>query len=364
MTDRRLLSPLPFRNGARARNRVWLAPMTNSQSHEDGSLSDEELQWLALRAEGGFGVIETCAAHVALDGKGWTGELGVFDDALIPGLTRVAAAMRERGAMSLAQIFHGGARAPSELTGTRPWSASEPPEPHGVDAARAATLEDIARVIAEFRDGAVRAHQAGFDGVELHGAHGYLLCQFLSRVENRRDDHYGGSLEARARLMREVTRAVREAVPSSFLVGVRLSPEDFSHAKGLDLDESLTLAKWLCDDGIDFLHISLWKAFNNTRKRPDEHPVALFRAACPAEVQLVVAGSIWTPAEAESLLAKGADAIALGRAAIANPDWPARAADPAWEPRRPPLSLEELRARGLSDVFAGYMRYWKGFVAD
>jgi 2,4-dienoyl-CoA reductase-like NADH-dependent reductase (Old Yellow Enzyme family) len=357
-----LFAPFAFRNGVRAPNRVALAPMTNMQSHDDGTLSDDDLAWLIRRVEGGFGVIETCAAHVAKDGQGWTGELGIFDDAHLPGLTRLAGALRERGVTSIVQIFHGGARADAKLTGERPWSAVElPGDPN---APRAATVGDIERVIAQFRDAAVRAHEAGFDGVELHGAHGYLLCQFLSAL-NTRSDGWGGDLAGRARLLREVTRAVRAAVPASFVLGVRISPEDWGNAKGLDLDENLQLARWLCEDGIDFLHISLWTAQNNTKKRPDEHPVALFREACPREVPIFVAGKVWTRAEAEELLGKGADVIALGRSAIANPEWPKlAAADAGWEPRRPPLTVKELVERGLSERFAGYMRIWKGFVAD
>ncbi len=360
---RDLLAPFAFRNGVRAKNRVALAPMTNGQSHDDGSLGDDELGWLRRRVEGGFGVIETCAAHVAKDGQGWEGELGIHDDALIPGLTRLASALHAPpGAVALAQIFHGGARADAKLTGARPWTASEiPGDPSDP---REATTAEVEQVVARFRDAAVRAHRAGFDGIELHGAHGYLLCQFLSR-QNLRTDGWGGeAFASRARLLREVTRAVRAAVPASFVVGVRISPEDWGNAKGLDLDESLTLAGWLADDGIDFLHLSLWTAANNTKKRPAEHPLTLFRRACPAGLPLFVAGKVWTRAEADALLELGADVVSLGRAAIANPDWPRRAADPSWEPKRPPLTPDELRERGLNDRFVEYMRIWKGFVAD
>lgn len=181
---------------------------------------------------------------------------------------------------------------------------------------------------------------------------------------NLRTDGWGGKLEGRARLIREVTRAVSAAVPRRFLVGVRLSPEDFGNAKGLDLDESIEVARWLCDDGADFIHLSLWDASRNTAKRPAEHALPLFRAAIPKEIPIVAAGKVWTPAEGEALLAKGASAVAIGRAAIVNPDWPQRIAEPGWEPRRPPLTIAELRARGLSEGFANYMRAWKGFVAD
>lgn len=360
MSQKNLFDALSFRNGVKARNRIFLAPMTNMQSHDDGTLSDDELHWLKVRAEGGFGVISTCASHVTTDGQGWKGELGIFDDKHLPGLTRLASALREAGSTSLVQIFHGGARADAKLTGTLPITASDEGEPL---TARAATADDIERILNAFRDAAIRAHRAGFDGVELHGAHGYLLGQFLSATGNRRTDEWGGSLENRARFMREATRRVRAAVPASFVVGMRISPEDFGQTKGVDLDENLELAKWLCDDGIDFLHISMWDSFANTKKRPEEHALPLFRAACSADVPIVVAGSIWTKDQADSLLAKGADSVALGRSAIANPNWPHQIADASWVPRRPPMTPEELKERGLSDTFVNYMRRFK-FVAD
>ena len=360
MSQKNLLEPFSFRNGVKARNRIFLAPMTNLQSHDDGTLSEDELHWLEVRAKGGFGVIATCASHVTTDGQGWKGELGIFDDKHLPGLTRLATTLREAGSTNMVQIFHGGARADGKLIGTMPLSASSEGEP---PTAREASADDIERILNAFRDATVRAHKAGFEGVELHGAHGYLLGQFLSATGNRRTDEWGGSLENRARFMRECVQRARAAVPASFVVGIRISPEDFGQTKGVDLDENLQLAKWLCDDGIDFLHISMWDSFANTKKRPEEHAIPLFRAACGADVPIVVAGSIWTKEQADGLLAKGADGVALGRSAIANPDWPQRIADSSFVPRKPPMTPSELRERGLSDSFVNYMRRFK-FVAD
>lgn len=363
MTD--LFSPLRFRNGVTAKNRTWLAPMTNLQSHPDGTLSDAELAWLSLRARGGFGVVETCAAHVSPDGQGWDGEMGIFSDALLPGLTRLSTELRGEGALSIVQLFHGGVRSPSRLTGKQPWSASTwSEESPGFEEPRPATDADISGAIEAFAVAASRAHRAGFDGIELHGAHGYLLCQFLSATMNRRVDRWGGpSLENRARLVREVTRAVRAAVPASFVVGVRLSPEDFGNARGLDLDESVQVAKWLVEDGIDFLHLSLWDYTKNTHKRPSEHAVPIFRAAIASDVPIVAAGKVWTRADARALLDKGCDSIGIARSAIINPDWPLRVADPTWQPKLPPITPEELAARAVSPVFARYLERWKGFVA-
>ena len=363
MSTTSLLTPLRFPNGVTAKNRAWLAPMTNLQSHDDGSLSDDELHWLTLRARGGFAVVETCAAHVAEDGQAWRGELGVFADRLLPGLARLAGTLADCGALGIVQLFHGGLRADPQLTGGTTWSASATEE-SGLSVPRPATEVDIRGVIGRFRDAAVRANAAGFAGVELHGAHGYLLGQFLSATQNRRTDEWGGSWENRARLLRATLRAVRSAVPGSFLVGVRLSPEDRGQAQGLDIDDNVVLSRWLVDDGADFIHLSLWDGANKSTKHPDVHPLSLFRKAVEDRVVLVAAGNVWTRADAEALLRQGADAIALGRAAIANPDWPLRIADATWEPRRPPLTRAELRERGLSEGFAGYMRRWKDFVAD
>lgn len=358
-----LLAPLAFPNGAVAPNRVWLAPMTNQQSHADGQLSDDELRWLVARAEGGFGVIESCATHVSLDGQGWEGEWGVFADRHVEGWRRAADAMHAHGAHLYAQLFHGGERAVRKGDAV-PWSATALHEPGHEKHVRAGTVDDIERVIDAFVDGARRCVDAGLDGVELHGAHGYLLCQFLRADRNTRDDAWGGSLENRARLIRTVMQRVRAAVPKHFVVGVRLSPENGAFLKGLDLDESVQTAQWLCDDGADFIHISLWDAHKNTQKRPDQHPVRVFREALPANVPLVTAGMLWTAADGERQLELGADAIALGRAAICNPDWPRRVALQRGEPARPPLTAEELRDRALSETFVEYMRRWPGFVAE
>lgn len=358
-----LLEPFKFRNGVLARNRTWLAPMTNQQSADDGTVSDVELRWLEMRAKGGFAVVETCAAHVSTDGQGFPGAIGVYDDRLLPGLKRLASAIDRHSALGIVQLFHGGMRSPSSLTGQQPWSATACAVPGG-ETARGASAADITRAIDQFRDAAVRAQTAGFTGIELHAAHGYLLCQFLSATINTRTDLWGGLLEGRARFLRQTVRTIRAAVPRNFLVGARLSPEDFGNAQGLDLDESLEVARWLCEDGVDFIHLSLWNARSNTRKRPQEHPIPLFRRVVRSDVPVIVAGGVWSRDDAEALLDKGATAVAIGRAAILNPDWPARAAESGWEPRRPPMTAAELGQRGVSKRFAGYLRSWKGFVAD
>ena len=359
-----LYEPLTFRSGAVMPNRIALAPMTNGQSLPDGRLGDDELAWLARCADGGFGLVETCAAYVGLDGKAWDGELGVDRDEDLPGLTRLAARLKRRGALAMVQLFHGGVRATRRLSGEQVWSASTWHEDAATfEVPRPATADDIARAIDQFAAAAERCQRAGFDGIELHGAHGYLLSQFLSSTMNPRSDGWGGDLVGRARLVREVTRAVRARVGSRFTVGVRLSLEDRGYARGLDLDDNLQVARWLADDGVDFVHASLWDAAAMTKKYGDRHPVPLLRAALPRDVAVIAAGGLWTAADAIALLERGADAIALGRAAICNPDWPIAARAPGWEPKRPPMTRTELRDRSVSPVFIEYLTRWKNFVA-
>jgi 2,4-dienoyl-CoA reductase-like NADH-dependent reductase (Old Yellow Enzyme family) len=348
----RFLEPFTFRRtGHTARNRVVLAAMTNPQSNADGTLGEDEHRWLMARARGGFGVVSTCAAHVALDGQGWPGELGVFGDAHVPGLRRLATDLRAEGALSLAQIFHGGVKAPSALTGQQPWSASvyESTAP-GFERPRAATEADIERVIGQFADAARRCAEAGFDGVELHGAHGYLFGQFLGRISNTRDDRWGGSLENRARLLLETVDAVRAKVPAGFLVGVRLSP-GWPADQGSVVEDCVEVARWLAERQVDFLHLSNLGKFEGAPGFARQ-----FRGAVGPDLPLMVCGSIYTPAEAEAVMEQGADFVALARAGIANPRWPIDAAAPGFEPTRLPLAPAELRERAVSDRFIAYLR--------
>ena len=360
MTDP-LLEPLVFRNGRVAPNRCWLAPMTNKSSHPDGHLSEDELRFLTARAEGSFGVVETCATHVSIEGQGWENEFGIFDDVLTPDWRRLAAAVQEHDVLLLAQLFHGGARALRGEDRPLPWSASASDEEDAP--VRRGSEADILAVIEAFAEAARRAESAGADGVELHGAHGYLLCQFLSTTLNRRDDRWGGALEGRARLLRETMRATRAAVSDRFIVGVRLSPESFGGLTGLDLDESIQVARGMCEDGADFIHLSLWDASRDSTKRPGVHTARAFRDALPEEVPIITAGKVWTREDALAQLEHGASAVAVGRAAIADARWPERVAA-GREPRRPPLTPRELAAQGLGPAFIDYMRKWDGFVTD
>ena len=250
-------SSFQFRSGATQKNRVVLAPMTNSQSHEDGTLSAAELHWLELRAQGGFGMIISAASHVQPDAKAWVGQMGCFADAHIEGLQKLAAIGKKNNALTILQVFHGGVRCPRNLTGVQPTAPSAVTlDFPGFETPRALEEAEIEKIIANFVAAGKRAHAAGLSGIEVHGANGYLFTQFLSAVNNKRTDRWGGSLENRARFLIQTVTELKKALPKDFIVGVRLLPEDTPAAKGFDVDETKQVIEWLVKLEVDYVHIS------------------------------------------------------------------------------------------------------------
>ncbi len=355
-----LFQPLTFRHGPAMKNRFMLAPLTNTQSYPDGRLSDEEFHWLTLRAKGGFGLVMTCASHVQRVGQGFPGQLGIFGDEHLEGLSRLASALKAEGAVAAVQLHHAGNRSPAELVG-QPVCPSDDPK----TGARGLSLAEVEQLREDFIAAAVRAERAGFDGVEIHGAHGYILTQFLSSEINRREDHYGGSLENRARLIFEIIDGVRARCRPDFLLGLRLSPERF----GLQLAEVREVAQQVLRDGrIDFLDMSLW----DFAKEPNETEfqgrtlMSYFTELDRGGVRLGVAGKIMTPAQAAEVIAAGADYVLLGRAAILHHDFPEQTRrDAAFGPASLPADPGRLAAEGVSPTFLDYLRRsFPGFVAE
>lgn len=339
-------APLALPRGPALKNRFMLAPLTNMQSHADGTLSDEEMHWLVKRAEGGFGLTMTAAAHVLPAGQGFKGQLGAFGDEHLPGLTRLAEAIRTHGSVSSVQLHHAGWRSPKDLTGQQPMGPFEDAQ----TGARAMTTAEVEAAIEAFIAAAVRAEKAGFDGVELHGAHSYLICQFLD-VGNQRVDGWGGTFANRRRFLDTIIDGVRDATRPQFQLGVRLSPE----RHGIATREALELAEDLMNSGrIDYLDMSLWSCF----KQPVEAEFAAkpliewFTALPRGKVPLGVAGKIMGGEDVRRCLDAGADFVLIGRGAILHHDFPQRIAsesDFISAPR--PVSRDHLRGEGLSEKF-------------
>ena len=355
-----VFDPVTFMHGPAMPNRFMLAPLTNQQSHDDGTLSDAERNWLTLRSHGGFGQTMTAAAHVQEIGRAFPGQLGICRDDQIPALAAMADEIRSTGSLAIVQLHHGGNRVPAELNGMTPVCPSDDHE----TGARALSSAEVEQLRDDFIAAAVRADRAGYDGVELHGAHGYIICQFLSSEINHRTDQYGGSLENRARLLFEIIDGVRRECRPDFHLSVRLSPERF----GMVLDEIIEVYGRLVDTGaVDFIDMSLWDVL----KQPNEEAhqgrtlAEIFAEIPRGDVRLGVAGKIHDPSDAQAMLDLGIDIIILGRVAILHHDYPnLLRSDAGFVPRRVPVSADTLRAEGLSEAFVNYMRNWKGFVAD
>ena len=355
-----LFKSLSFKSGAIAKNRFMLAPLTNTQSHADGRLSDDEYHWLTMRAMGGFAVTMTCASHVQAIGKGFPGQLGCFTDDHLEGLTRLAKGIKAEQSLAVLQLHHAGMRSPEEEIGEQPVCPSENEE----TGARALTLIEVEQLKEDFIAAAERVEKAGFDGVEIHGAHGYILCQFLSPTINQRTDQYGGSLENRARIIFDIIEGVRQRCSPGFLLGVRLSPERFD----LKLGEILELAQRLMSEAqIDFLDMSLWDSFKEPAEEAFQGRTLLsyFTDLERGDVRLGTAGKINTPDDARRCLAAGVDFVVLGRAAILHHDFPEQMQKkPDFEPVTLPVTRDYLHSQGLGEAFINYMAGWSGFVED
>lgn len=346
-------------HGPTWRNRLALAPLTNKQSHPDGSLSDDEIRWLTARAAGGFGLVMTAAAYVTPAGKAWLGQLGVHDDAMLPGLTRLADGLRAAGAVSSVQLHHGGQRADPAVSGearVAPWDDE-------TTGTRALTLGEIGRVVDDFVAAAVRVERAGFDGVQVHGAHNYLICQFLDGARNRRTDGYGGSLDDRARLLREIVSGIRHSTRPDFQVDLRLTPE----RHGIVLPEAREVAAWALGSGLlDTVDLSLW----DVRKMPYDPALAdrllidHFTDLDRGRTRLTVAGKVLGAADAQWCLDRGADGVVIGTGAILHPDFARRAvAEPEFRSVAQPVSRDYLAAQHVGPPFIDYLATgWKGFV--
>ena len=351
-----LFQPLDFARGPSMANRIALSPMTTDMARPDGVVGDEERHWIAMRARGGFGHLMTSASYVQPSGKGGAGQTGIWSDGHVDGLAALARAIHDEGAVATLQLHHAGIRAAKRSV----------PVPVGASAdadtgARALDTGEVEQLVRDFVEGARRAERAGFDGVELHGAHGYLLAQFLSSAINHRDDHYGGSLENRARLIREIIAGVRRACRPDFQLGLRLSPERF----GMRMAEMRELAAQLMHEGaLDWLDLSLWDA-----RKPADEPgfanrrlVDCFTDLPRGSTRLGVAGKVTTPRIAAELLAAGVDFVFVGRTAILHHDWALRARDPDFTPVALPVTEDYLAAEGLGPRFIRYMHTFDGIL--
>ena len=332
-----LFDPISLR-GVTARNRIWVAPMCQ-YSAEDGVPNDWHLVHLGALARGGAGVVIAEASAVVPEGRITPADTGIWNDEQVHAWRRVTDFVRSQGALSGIQLAHAGRKAstfrPFEAEhGSVPmtrggWQTVAPSaiafpghaEPRALDAS------ELPALVQAFADGARRAVDAGFDLVEVHAAHGYLLHQFLSPLTNHRDDEFGGSLENRARLTLEVIRAVREAIGDRPLL-VRFSATDYADG-GWDLEQTVTVADWAASAGADFVDVSSGGLITGVTipVGPGYQVPFAERVKRSTGMPTSAVGLITEPAQAAGIVESGqADVVMLGREVLRDPHFPLRAA--------------------------------------
>lgn len=319
--------------GLTLKNRLVMSSMCDNMSDRHGGVSDQKVEHFRRKAQGGVGWINLGYAYVTPRGRGCTYyQVGIYEDALIPGMRRLTDAVHEEGARMGCQLAHAGRQTTHHyIDGQRAEAPSPIAEPLLGETPDEVSVERIAEIVDEFAAAAVRAKEAGFDLVEFHGAHGYLQHAFVSKLSNARTDQYGGSIDNRLRFSREAVRAVRAAVGDDFVVGYRLSGEEFLDG-GITIEDSLATVAMLEEEGADYVHVSggTYEAVQMT-VAPQwvgpgqfEDQAAAIKEATKLPVLSV--GRYNSPEIAERVLESGhADFIVMGRALLADPDLPLKA---------------------------------------
>ncbi len=315
------------------KNRIVMPPMTTRTADAEGFVTDDSVAYYMARARGGVGLITVEMASPEKCGRHRRHEMGIYDDRFLPGLARLVGDIHRGGAKASIQLGHGGGHTRIDISGETPIAPSGIPHPvyettFATIVPQEMTKARIAETIAAHVAAALRAQKAGFDCVEIHAAHGYLISQFHAPFENRRGDEYGGSLENRTRFGLEILRAVKAALPG---VGVvyRLSVEDFFPG-GLTFDEGRQIATWAAEHA-DALHISAghYRSVPSAQivLPPMSYPDGTFLefaadVKARVSVPVIAVGRLGDPALAEGAVANGkADFVALGRTLIADPQW-------------------------------------------
>lgn len=327
-----LFVPITFRSGVQLKNRILMAPMTNFSSNSDGTVSDAEVNYYARRSNG-VGIVVTACTYVTPNGKGFDGEFAADSDEMIPSLSRLASTIKDQGAKAVLQIFHGGRMCPPELvpngdvvSASAVQAEEGPPPAMPLSVPRALTESEIKSIIDAFGETTRRAIEAGFDGVEIHGANGYLIQQFFSPHSNKRTDSWGGNLEKRMSfplaIVDEVKRVINKHAKQPFLVGYRFSPEEAS-TPGITMSDTLEFVDSLADKELDYLHVSLMDFWSKPKRGVDDSRsrLELIQKRAGNRVPIIGVGFLHTANDVLRALQSGIPLVALARELIMDPDW-------------------------------------------
>ncbi len=314
----------------RTKNRLVMPPMVRNYADPEGRVTPRYLEHIRRISQGGVGTIILEASFISPEGKGFRNELGINSDDLVPGLSDLVKAAHEHDVRIGPQLYHAGRQTSAKVTGAQPLAPSAVPDPSSGEMPRALTTPEIARLVQEYGRAAARAKSAGCDFVEIHGAHGYLITQFLSPFSNIREDEYGGSFENRFRFLHEVYLSVRKAVGNDFPVTVRLSGDELVDG-GISIEDTIQVSRELEKLGVAAVHISAgnYASYASGLMIPPmaiaDGPLVYLAEAVKKTVKIpvIAVGKIRSPELAEQVLADGkADFIAIGRTLLADPDWP------------------------------------------
>ncbi|RRD40012.1 NADH-dependent flavin oxidoreductase [Leptotrichia sp. OH3620_COT-345] len=323
----KLFETYKFKSGATLENRILIAPMTTTSGFENGMTTIDELNYYSRRS-GGVGGFITACAYVERIGKCFPGGIAADDDAYILSLEKIANTIKSKGSKAILQIFHGGRMVRQDTIGNKqPVSASNIPAEYLPDVIpREMTEIEVENAVKAFGKATKRAIQAGFDGIEIHGANTYLLQQFFSPHSNRRQDKWGGTLEKRMEFPLAVTdkvlKTVKKYADKPFITGYRFSPEE-NENPGITLKDTFELIDNLANTELDYLHVSLQNYRQGSiRNSEDSKPVLLrINNIVKNRIAVIGVGGVKTPEDALDMLSMGIPLVALGREIIVEPEW-------------------------------------------
>ncbi|MBW4840225.1 MAG: NADH-dependent flavin oxidoreductase [Paenibacillaceae bacterium] len=348
-----MFEPFQLHNGKVLKNRIVMAPMGHSGSLPGGFISDEELAYYEMRVKD-VGMVITSATTVK-EGTLFPGMPAAETDEHLSGLRKLSSTLKSHGAAAIMQLVHfgvnGGGEGPSAVEAIYP----------DLPLARELTDDEIEQIVGRFGDAARRAIQAGFDGVEIHGANNLLIQQFTSPHYNRRTDRWGGTPEKRLAfplaVIHEIHRVVKES-GKPFMIGYRITPEE-PHENGLTMADTLRNVDVLADQGLDYIHVSLhnfWskprRGTNDTRSR-----IEILKEVVGDRTALIGVGEIQTPEDAVKALATGVELVAIARGLLLEPRWVQKAAEGEEDPIKMKLYRGDQAALRLPD------RLW-GMIED
>ena len=322
-----LLSPGKI-GSLKLKNRFIMPAMGSSHGTEDGSVGDELIAYYAERAKGGFGLIITEFTAISPEGKAMPGQLLNYSDECVPGFKRLTDSIHQESGRIFMQLQHSGRQTMSMLSGMQPVAPSPVPCPVNKELPRELTVAEIRDLVEKFGDAAIRAKQAGFDGVEIHGAHGYLVAQFMSSYSNKRTDEYGGDITGRAKFAVELIQNIKRKCGKDFPLIFRISGDERVES-GRKLGDTVILCKMLEKAGADAIHVSTGVYASMPYMVPPQNVPQGFNVDAAHAVKkavtvpVIAVGRIIDPVMAEDALAEGkADFISLGRASLADPEFP------------------------------------------